>query len=159
MNSNKTIRLTLVLCSLVMAGAAGAQQAVPIPATEIDKAACTDFNWNADMKREHPRLAAACQDVVVYNGAKWARFAADFKGMDRDGKVNFNIRDKTRNDRSITDVKFAPRPGHRSSALSRRFRMLRTLTGLVAPRISRTVSHPPCCATSLPATLACKYEK
>ncbi len=111
MNSYKTIRFILMLFGLVIAGAVGAQQTVPLPATQIDKAACADFQWNADMRREHPRLPGACQDVVVYNGVKWARLAADFKSLDRDGKVNFSIRDKARNDRFITDVKFDPRPG------------------------------------------------
>ncbi|MGA7298202.1 MAG: LPXTG cell wall anchor domain-containing protein [Rhodanobacteraceae bacterium] len=63
------------------------------------------------MRREHPSLPNACQDVVVYNGQKWARFAADFTSMDRDGKVNFDIRDKAQDNRFITDVTFDPRPG------------------------------------------------
>lgn len=111
MNSFKTIQFTLMLFGLVIAGAVGAQQTVPLPATQIDKAACADFQWDADMRREYPRLPGACQDVIVYNGVKWARLAADFKSIDRDGTVNFAIRDKARNDRFVTDVKFDPRPG------------------------------------------------
>ena len=111
MKGYKTISLTLALFGLAIAGAVGAQQTVPLPATQIDKAACADFQWNADMRREHPRLAGACQDVVVYNGVKWARFAAAFTSMDQDGKVNFNIHDKAQDNRFITDVTFDPRPG------------------------------------------------
>ncbi|MGA7298027.1 MAG: hypothetical protein WBW92_11030, partial [Rhodanobacteraceae bacterium] len=53
----------------------------------------------------------ACQDVVAYNGQKWARFAANFTTIDQDGKVNFDIHDKAQNNRFITNVTFDPRPG------------------------------------------------
>ena len=48
---------------------------------------------------------------MVYNGQKWARFAANFTTIDQDGKVNFDIHDKAQNNRFITNVTFDPRPG------------------------------------------------
>ncbi len=111
MNSYKTIRFAAALFAVAIAGAVGAQQTVPLPATQVDKAACSDFQWNADMRQAHPRLPGACQDVIVYNGVKWARLAAAFTSIDRDGKVNFDIHDKSQDNRFITDVTFDPRPG------------------------------------------------
>ena len=109
MNSHKTIQVTLAVLGLAIAGAAGAQQSVPLPVTHVDKAACADFQWSDAMLRERPRLANSCQEVVAYNGVNYARLSANFKSIDRDGTVNFDIQDQR--NRILTDVSINPRPG------------------------------------------------
>ena len=109
MNSQKTIPLILAALSLAIAGAVGAQEGVPLPVTHVDKASCADFQWSDAMLRERPRLANACQEVVTYNGDNYARLSANFKSIDRDGTVNFDIQDQRK--RVLTDMSFNPRPG------------------------------------------------
>ena len=37
---------------------------------------CMDIQWNAEFLKAYPRAAAACQEVAVRNGKKYARFTA-----------------------------------------------------------------------------------
>lgn len=109
MNSHKTVRFTVALLALSIAGVVGAQNTGQFPDTQVSKATCADFQWNADMAREHPRVVGACQEVVVVNGVTWARLAAGFTSVDRDGTVNFNIHDQ--HNRFVEKVTIEPRPG------------------------------------------------
>ncbi len=37
---------------------------------------CMDIQWNADFLKAYPRAPAACQEIAVRNGKKFARFTA-----------------------------------------------------------------------------------
>jgi hypothetical protein len=37
---------------------------------------CADIQWNAELLKSFPRAAVVCQEVVVRNGKKYARFTA-----------------------------------------------------------------------------------
>ncbi len=109
MKGSYKIRFTATLLSFAIASVVCAQQTTQFPNEQVHKASCTGFNWNADMARDHPNVVAACQEVVVVNGVKWARLAANFTRIDRDGTVNFNVHD--RNNRHVEAVMIEPRPG------------------------------------------------
>jgi hypothetical protein len=51
---------------------------------------CMDIQWNAELLKSFPRAAAACQEVVVHNGKKFARFTAKVTAVGPDAvKVRF----------------------------------------------------------------------
>jgi LPXTG-motif cell wall-anchored protein len=108
MSTLKKLGFTITLLSLVLAGTVQAQQS-NFPNERTRKASCTDFQWNNDMLRDHPRVIDACQEVVVAGGANWARLSARYVEVRDDGSVVFNIQD-TRG-RFIEKVEIQPRPG------------------------------------------------
>jgi hypothetical protein len=46
--------------------------------------ACMDINWNAQLLKSFPRAPAACQEVVVRNDKKFARFEAKVTAVGTD---------------------------------------------------------------------------
>ncbi|MHB8446561.1 MAG: hypothetical protein ACYC7G_10060 [Rudaea sp.] len=107
-NVNK-IRISATLLSIAITGFVYAQQPTEFPKEQVRKQSCANFDWNADMAREHPRVVKACQEVVVVNGVSWARLSAGFTSVDNDGTVNFNIHDKQ--NRNVEAVTIVPRAG------------------------------------------------
>jgi hypothetical protein len=100
--------LTLALASASLA----AQEPVTgtFPAPERSPASCDQFQWNAEMRREHPRIVDGCQEVVMTpNGQIWARLAANFVMVHSDGSIVFEVVDSR--DRMIEQIALTPRPG------------------------------------------------
>jgi len=96
------------------------------PRQQKSEKSCQEVNWNSKMLEEHPRLIAACQEVVVTNNENWARFHAKFKRVENDGKVTFTVQD--RRDRAVEDVTLVPSSGQMAYIDGRptRFRDLST---------------------------------
>lgn len=125
MNSLKLIAVTGMLMGVAVTGAAGAQEQA-FPTERSRPASCAEVKWNADMLRRHPTLIDACKEVVVVDGATWARFDAKFVRVEPDGRVIFSVRDQ--GDRSIEEVRLTPAEGQVAYIDSRAtpFRQLRT---------------------------------
>ncbi len=66
----KTQLVSMVACAAFAAAASAAQMA-PAPGPSND---CASVVWNPSFLRELPKAAAACRDVTVKGGAKYARF-------------------------------------------------------------------------------------
>lgn len=110
MQRKTEIRFTATLLSLAVAGAALAQQPpTDFPTERVRPSTCQDFQWNADMLRDHPRVVDACQEVVRAEGDHWARLSAKFVGIDSDGLVTFRVHDSR--DRFVEEVTMQPAPG------------------------------------------------
>ncbi len=110
MKSSNATRLTLTLIGLAVAGVLSAQsEPTDFPNKRTQPATCDDFNWHADMLRDHPRVVDACQEAVNAEGETWARLAARFVKVQPDGLVVFSVRDKR--DREIDEVAMEPAPG------------------------------------------------
>lgn len=110
MKSSTVKRVTLTVLGLAVAGIVSAQTTpTDFPTERAKPATCDDFNWNADMTREHPRVVDACQEAVTAEGETWARLNARFVKVQSDGNVVFSIRDKR--DRAIEEVTMEPAPG------------------------------------------------
>lgn len=107
------LQLTGALASLVFAGAAAAQE--PTSATIADqaigKASCGDVAWQPQLLATYPEIAKACQEVVVSNGTKWARFTGRFERTNRDGSVTTTIED--RDGSKLGSFTMKPAPGQR----------------------------------------------
>jgi len=125
MNSLKLIGATALLMGVAVAGAAGAQEQ-SFPTERSQPGTCAAVKWNADMLRRHPTMIDACKEVVVVDGATWARFDAKFVRVEPDGRVIFSVRDQR--DRSIEEIRLTPADGQVAYIDNRAtpFRQLRT---------------------------------
>lgn len=110
-NDNRfTATLLAAGVGIAIAGGAFAQQPpTNFPAEQVKPSTCADFQWNADMVRDHPRVIDACQEVVVAGGTTWARLSAKFVRVHSDGQVSFGVHDQR--DRFIQEVTIRPVPG------------------------------------------------
>lgn len=110
MNRLNATVMTAGLLGFALATPAVAQQTQEqFPRERTTIASCENVDWNANMLRNHPRLIDACQEVVLVEGEAWARFAAQFVRVERDGHVVFNVLDQR--DRAVEKVQFMPAAG------------------------------------------------
>lgn len=96
--SNVMIAAALLAASLAWTGGALAQgkmdpAAAPKPA--VDAQSCTQMNWNADLLARYPWVNDACQEVVVVNGEKYARFEGHVVRHNSDGSIRTQFVDRT----------------------------------------------------------------
>jgi hypothetical protein len=112
-NDMSGIRLGAALIGMICAGSAGAQQqqldaTSDLASSSAQTASCSDVAWANDLLALYPRIAEGCQEVVVVDGVKWARFDADFVRSDgRSGTVTLNF--KNREDRPMGDLILRPK--------------------------------------------------
>jgi hypothetical protein len=85
-----------VAVALACASTAGAQQAEPktFAKPAVDAASCADVVWQKEILAQYPNIAAACQEVVVSNDARFARFSGELVQVNRDGSVRFEFEDR-----------------------------------------------------------------
>lgn len=115
MNGLGGIRMAATIVSVMCAGAGAAQQApdagrnLPQPRTEA--ASCSEVAWEKDLLARYPRVGDGCQEVVISQGRKWARFEADFVRAYDDGRVTLDFKDRRGN--SIEQLTLIPAPSQR----------------------------------------------
>ena len=118
------MRLGAALIGLVCAGTAGAQQQLDtsnLARSQVQAASCTEVDWAQDLLALYPRIAEGCQEVVLAEGVKWARFDADLVHSDsRNGTVTLNF--KNRQGRSMGDLVMRPATEQRVLINGRRYR-------------------------------------
>jgi hypothetical protein len=116
MNGLSGIRMAATLMgAVVCAGAAGAQQAADggsnLPQPRTQAGSCAEVAWEKDLLARYPRIGDGCQEVVISEGRKWARFEADFVRAYGDGRVTLDFKDR-RGD-SIEQLTLMPAQGQR----------------------------------------------
>lgn len=94
-----------------MGGAIAQNLKQEMPGPEVDRASCEDVEWHRDMLRYYPWVVEACQEAIVIDGQKWARFEAEFKEFHRDGAITSDFRDDR--GRSLGTVRLMPAPDQR----------------------------------------------
>lgn len=96
-----------LLLGLAWTGNTMAQQAQQeMPGPEVDRASCEDVDWHRDLLRDYPWVVAACQEAVIVDGQKWARFEAEFQELHRDGAITSDFRNDR--GRSLGSVRLMP---------------------------------------------------
>lgn len=70
------IRYALILAALTVPVIGIAAE----PSTEL----CSDIKWSADFLKDYPKAPAACRQVVVKNGMKYAQFDGHVKKVGND---------------------------------------------------------------------------
>lgn len=115
------VRLAATLIGIICAGTAGAQQLDPRSLAEprVQAATCAGVEWDLNLLEEYPRIGEGCQEVVVVEGVKWARFDAEFVRRNRDG-VTMDFKD--RQGRSMEEITVLPAPEQRVSIEGREYR-------------------------------------
>jgi hypothetical protein len=74
---------TLIYCAIVaVPTASGAAEPAKAPGAPNNP--CSALHWNAKFLETFPRAALACQDVVVKDGVKYARFDAKVSKVNPD---------------------------------------------------------------------------
>jgi hypothetical protein len=71
---NSKVKLTAAGAILVCVAALGTSMAISADAPVALK--CSDITWNAELLAKYPRTPAACLEVAVRDGKKYARFEA-----------------------------------------------------------------------------------
>ncbi len=77
-NYFQTAAAAALLTCMAALGAAAARAEHPAGPT------CMDITWNEQLLKSFPRAPAACQEVVVRNGKKFARFEAQVTAVRSD---------------------------------------------------------------------------
>jgi hypothetical protein len=124
-NEVSGIRLGAALIGLICAGTVGAQQGRldtdNLAQSRIQTASCTEVNWAKDLLGIYPRISEACQEVVLEQGVKWARFEAEFVRSDRrDNTITLNFRN--RDGRAMGDLVLMPATAQRVLIDGREYR-------------------------------------
>ena len=123
-----TMTFAAMLLGLVWFGGATAQDLAPeMPGPHIDRASCDEVNWHRDLLRNYPWVADACQEAIVVDGEKWARFEARFKELHRDGSITSDFRDSR--GRSLGSVRLMPGPNQRVLLDGRPYRFTELKSG------------------------------
>lgn len=96
-----------LLLGLAWTGSTMAQELKPtMPGPEVDRASCDDVEWHRDLLRNYPWVEEACQEAIIIDGQKWARFEAEFQELHRNGEITSNFRDDR--GRSLGSVQLKP---------------------------------------------------
>lgn len=101
--------IALLLAGLVGSGTLVAQESLnrsDLPRPSEDRTSCQDVNWNQALLTRYPWALDSCQEVILVNGQKWARFEAEFERMNRDG--TFDVDFVNRQGRSLGVVSLQP---------------------------------------------------
>lgn len=101
MMNKSTLRLAATAVAIACAAAADAQQAdaeranaPAFAAPAVDAPSCADLSWQKQVVARYPNIAAACQEVVVSNSVRYARFTGELLRVNRDGSVSFDFKDR-----------------------------------------------------------------
>jgi hypothetical protein len=124
------LRLVAALVGMVCAGGVAAQQQLDtrgLASSQVQAATCAEVDWDAALLAAYPRIADACQEVVLSQGVKWARFEADLQSSNRDGTVTLDFKD--RQNRSIGDVTLQPAATQRVRIAGREYRFSELMRG------------------------------
>ncbi len=96
-----------MLLGLASTGSAMGQESTQaMPGPEVDRASCTEIDWNRDLLRNYPWVVEGCQEAVIVDGKKWARFEAEFLENHRDGAITADFRNDR--GRSLGNVRMMP---------------------------------------------------
>lgn len=122
MISRRTMKVSLTVTGLACAGLAGAQEldVEKLGEQEIQPASCRAVAWQKELLARYPRIADACQEVVIANGVKFARFTGELRSTHRDGTVTVDFKD--RRNASLGRLTLRPAPEQRVLIEGRRYR-------------------------------------
>ena len=123
MSRQGRLRMAATLICVACASAAGAQLAsdggnnLPHPRTQA--ASCAEVAWDKGLLALYPQIGDGCQEVVIAEGLKWARFEAELVRVYGDGRVTLDFKD--RQGRSIEPISLLPASGQRVSIEGRTY--------------------------------------
>ena len=124
MTSSTSIRVAVAVALASLSGtmAVSAQQLETrvTDNAKISRASCAEVNWEGNLLAQYPRIANACQEVVISDGTKWARFTGKFLRMNQDGSIVTTV--DNRRGLSMGQLALMPAPEQRVLIDGRRVR-------------------------------------
>lgn len=96
MTNRSAIRIAIAAALLAGASIAGAQNAdtKTLAKPRVDAASCADIQWQKEIVARYPNIAAGCQEVVVSNDMRFARFKGELVHVNGDGSVKMDFKDR-----------------------------------------------------------------
>jgi hypothetical protein len=123
MTNKSAIRIAIAAVALACASTAGAQNADTrtLAKPQVDAASCADIKWQKQILARYPNIAAGCQEVVVSNDTRFARFTGELEHVNGDGSVMIDFKD--RNGHSLgQSTRLQPAPTQRVLIEGQRYR-------------------------------------
>lgn len=118
MNTRKNVLVTTsaaLLLGLTWTGSTIAQEPTEnlpgVDEEDVQRVGCQEVEWHRDMVGDYPWVSDACHDAIIIDGLTWARFEAEFQGMNDDGTITSQFRNDA--GRSMGSVSLEPAPGQR----------------------------------------------
>jgi hypothetical protein len=121
--SAMNIAITAVALAVTCASTADAQNAdtKTLAKPKVNAVSCADIQWQKEIVARYPNIAAGCQEVVVSNDTRFARFAGELERVNGDGSVTIDFKD--RNGHSLgRSTKLQPAPTQRVLIQGQRYR-------------------------------------
>lgn len=94
MNYKQTPFAVVLLAGLIGSLPLAAQETLnrtEMPRPSEDISSCQDVEWNQSLLTRYPQMAESCHEVIVVEGQEWARFEAEFEGMNSDGTFDVDF--------------------------------------------------------------------
>jgi LPXTG-motif cell wall-anchored protein len=152
MTNRSAIRLAAAAAILACASTGNAQQAdtTTLEKPAVNAASCTDITWQKAIVARYPNIAAACQEVVVSNGTRFARFTGELVQVSPKGSVIIDFKD--RDGRSLgKPTTLQPAPTQRALIEGRYYRLSELMPGqqlsMYVPEAGLTVATEPVVAS------------
>jgi hypothetical protein len=123
MTNKSAIRIAIAAVALACASTSGAQNADTrtLAKPQVDAASCADITWQKQILARYPNIAAGCQEVMVSNDTRFARFTGELEHVNGDGSVMIDFKD--RNGHSLgKSTRLQPAPGQRALIEGHRYR-------------------------------------
>jgi hypothetical protein len=130
MTNRIAIRVAVAAVLLACASTAIAQQAdsKTLAKPTVSAAECSDITWQKEILARYPRIAAACQEVVVSNDTRFARFKGELVQVRPNGSVTIDFKD--RDGRSLgKPTTLQPAPTQRALIQGRYYRLSELMPG------------------------------
>lgn len=110
MNCRQTSVAALLLAGMIGSSAVAAQDSLKrtdMPRPGTDLSSCQAVNWNESLLTNYPWVMDSCHEVIVVGGKEWARFEAEFEGMNSDGTFDVDFLNRRGRSQGIVSL----RPG------------------------------------------------
>lgn len=108
MNYKQTPIVVLLLAGLIGSSTLAAQETLDrsqLPRPSSDVSSCQDVEWNKALLTRYPWVIGSCHEVIVVDGQKWARFEAEFEGMNRDGTFDVDFLNRRGRSQGVVSLK------------------------------------------------------
>jgi LPXTG-motif cell wall-anchored protein len=152
MTNRSAVQLAAAAVILACASTANAQQAdaKTLDKPAVNAASCADVTWQKAILARYPNIAAACQEVVVSNGTRFARFTGELVQVSPNGSVKIDFKDRDGHSLGKPTM-LQPAPTQRALIQGQYYRLSELMPGqqlsMYVPEAGLTVATEPVVAS------------
>ncbi len=110
MNCKQTSVAALLLAGMIGSSAIAAQESMnrsDLPRPGTDLSSCQNVDWHKSLLTNYPWVMDSCHEVIVVDGKEWARFEAEFEGINSDGTFDVDFLNRRGRSQGVVSL----RPG------------------------------------------------